>query len=301
MISSLTPNYVAFLNGLNAIQQRTQHAATELTTGLKINTVADSPSQLALLYTTRSEISRNTQITTNLNQVKAEVDGGESVLQSSVTLVEHAQSLATQGQTGFANAETRTNIANQLGAVLQQLVGAANTSVGGRYIFSGDSDQTQPYSIDLTQTNPVSAYAGTAATRQIESPDGTQFAASLSAQTIFDNSDATKNVFQAVNSVRNALLNNDQAALTAALPNLQTANTYLNQQLGFYGATQDQVNNGLTLAASQATQLKTNLSNIQDADLTQAIGEFQQGQTSQQAALAAEAKLPRSSLFDYLG
>ena len=65
--------------------------------------------------------------------------------------MEQAESLGTQGATGTASATARQNLAGELGAVLQQLVATANTAVQGRYIFGGDSDQTTPYSLDMTQ------------------------------------------------------------------------------------------------------------------------------------------------------
>src|SRR5579864_6707305 len=168
MISSLDPAALSFLNGLNLIQQRAQLAQQQMTTGLKINAVSDAPDQIATLYQTRSELSQTQQIDTNLSRVQTEVNTAESTLNSAVSLVERAQTLASQGETGTATPQTRQDVAGELGGILQQMVSAANTTVDGRYIFAGDSDQQPPYSIDLTQTNPISAYQGSASTRQIQ-------------------------------------------------------------------------------------------------------------------------------------
>ena len=300
MITSLDPSSISFLNGLNQIQRRSQHAQTELTTGLRITSVEDDPSQIPLLLGARAELDRAQQIASNLNQVKAEVDAGEGKLQSAVALVERAQTLGTQGQSSFVSADSRNQIAGEIEGVLQQIVSAANTTVGGRYIFSGDSDQTLPYTLNLTQSNPVSSYEGTPSTRQIEHPDGTLFSVAKTAQDIFDSSNPDQNVFQAINGLRTALLNNDQAGINAALPLLKNAGSYLNQQLTSYGVAQNRIADGLDFGKNLTTQLQTRLSGIQDADITQAITEFQQASTQQQAALASRAKLPRSSLFDYL-
>jgi flagellin-like hook-associated protein FlgL len=101
--------------------------------------------------------------------------------------------------------------------------------------------------------------------------------------------------------MRVALMNNDQTAMDAAMPNVQSAGTYLNQQLAFYGVTQNRVTGETDFAKSYETQLKTQLSGIEDADLTEAITEMQQAVTQQTAALSSRAKLPKTSLFDYLG
>lgn len=301
MISSLDPSSQAFLTGLNQIQQRAERAQQQLTTGLKINNVSDGPDQIASLWQTRADLDQVQQITSNLGRVQTEADTGQSVLQSAVTLVERAETLGAQGGNGTTSAQTRQDLANELGSILQQLVATANTNVEGRFIFSGDSDQQPPYSIDLTQSSPVSVYQGAPATRQVQSPDGSLLSVSLTAQQIFDSSNAQQNVFVSINNLRQALLNNDGDAALSAVGDVTTAGAYLNQQLAFYGTVQNRVASGLAFGQTYQTQLQTQLSGIQDADETEAITELTQAQTELQAALVSRAQLPRKSLFDYLG
>jgi flagellar hook-associated protein 3 FlgL len=300
MINSLDSSAQGFLTGVNQIQQRAQRAQQELTTGLKINTVSDAPDQIAILWQTRSSLDQVQQINSNLGRVKTEVDTAQGVLQSAVTLVERAQSLGTQGANGTTTAQTRQALANELGSVLQQLVASANTTVEGRYIFSGNSDQQAPYSIDLTQSSPISAYQGSSGTRQVQGPDGSLFSVGQTAQQIFDSSNTQQGVFVSINNLREALLNNDDAGTLSAVADVKTAGTYLNQQLAFYGTVQNRVASGLDFGQNYQTQLQTQLGGIQDADETQAITELTQAQTQLQAALVSRAQLPRKSLFDFL-
>ena len=301
MISSLSASAQSFIVGLDQIQAREQQAQQELTTGLKINVVSDAPDQISDLLQTRADLAQTQQIDSNLGRVTTEVNTGETALQSAVSLVENAESLGTQGASDLASSDTQQNVAQQLGSVLQQLVAAANTTVEGRYIFSGDSDQQVPYTIDLTQSNPISAYQGSAATRQIQGSNGSQFAVSLTAQTIFDSPDSTQNVFTSINNLRQALLNNGSAAsVSSALADVQTAGTYLNQQLAFYGNVQDQLTSSTNDVKNNETNLQSQISGIQDADEAAAITQLTEGQTAQQAALVSRAQLPKTTLFDYL-
>jgi flagellar hook-associated protein 3 FlgL len=222
-------------------------------------------------------------------------------VQSAVTLLEQAQSLVTEGEPSSTSATSRTQIAGQLGDILTQIVALSNTTSGGRYIFSGDSDQTAPYTIDLTQTNPISVYAGTPSTREIQSPDGSTIPVALTAQDIFDSSTPGDNVFQSINNARQALLNNDQTGIDSSITSLQSSDSYLNTQLAFYGDTQDAITSGLNYGSTLVTQLQTQLSTIQDADATQAITQLTEATTDEQAAVQSEAQLPRTSLFQYLG
>jgi flagellar hook-associated protein 3 FlgL len=300
MISSLDASSQSFLMGLQQIQQRVQRAQQELTTGLKINSVSDAPDQIAELWQTRSSLSQVQQIQSNLGQVQTETNTAESVLQSATTLMDRAATLGAQGANGTTDAQTRQALAGELGSVLEQLVSTANTTVQGRYIFSGNRDQTAPYSIDLTQSSPISAYQGSPSTRQIQSGDGSLFSVGQTAQQIFDSPNAQQNVFVSVNNLRQALLNNDSAGINSAMSDVQNAGTYLNQQLAFYGTVQDRVTSALNFGQTYVTQLQSQLSGIQDADEAQAITEFTQAQTELQAALTSRAQLPRTSLFNFL-
>ncbi len=300
MISSLDPAAQSFLAGLNQIQQSLQTDQTELTTGLQINNVSDDPSEIADLWQLNSELSQTNQDDTNLDQVQTEVNTAESGLESAVTLVEQAQTYGSEGLSDTTNADGRVDLANELGSILQQLVAIADTTVQGRYIFAGDTDQTTPYTIDLSQSSPVSAYQGSASTREILSPDGTSFPVALTAQQIFDSSNAQDNVFDSIVDLMQGLQSNSDTQISGAMANLETASTYLNQQLAFYGNVQDQVQGALTFGQNYTTQLQTQLAGIQDANEAEDITNMTQAQTQLQAALESEAQLPRTTLFDFL-
>lgn len=301
MITSIDPSIQSFLLALNRIQQSALTAQTQMNTGLRINQVSDAPDQISIMLQTQAQIAQLNQVNTNLGLVQSETNAGETALQSAVQVMDQIQSLAAQGESGTNTADTRANIATQLGAALTNLVNLANTAAGGRYVFSGDSDQVKPYSVDLTQATPVGAYQGTPATRQVEAPDGSQISVAMTAQQIFDGPTPQTNVFGSVTALLTAMQNNDQAGIDAAMPQISSAASYLNQQLASYGSIQNQVSNAIANGQQESVQLATQLNTIQGADLAQAITQLNQANLQQQAVLGAQSQLPRKSLFDYLG
>lgn len=299
MISTLDPSAQRFLNDLNQSQQRTSRAERQISSGLRVSAPSDAPDQISTILQLHSSIDRNQQIQTNLGQTKTEVDGAEQALQSAVQLMDQAAVLAAQATGPAQTAETRASLAGQVETLQERMVAISQTQVGGKYVFSGDQDQSPCYQLDLTSPNGVDLLQSATATGMVEDTSGTRFRVGLTANQIFDQ--APGNVFSTLNALRVALLGNDSAALQALNGTVRTAGDYLNQQLSFYGRTQDRIASAQTTAQNSAVQLQTELSGQQDADMTQAILELTQGQTQQQASLAAEAKLPRSTLFDLLG
>ena len=301
MVSVLNPANQQFLNDLNRISDRMQNAQRQLSTGLRVSQVSDAPDVISVLLQTRASLSSTQQTLTNLGQTKSEVDAGEQALQSAVTLFDQVQTLGAEGATDTATASTRGMLSKQLGSILQQIVGISGTQVAGRYVFAGDADQSAPYTFDSTQTPPVSAYLGTDSTRVAQHPNGTTFPVALSAQQIFDSTDTTTNVFKSIEDLQTALNNNDTPGIQAAVNGMSKVGEYMNTQLSFYGITQDKVAQATDYGSTLQTQLQTQISNLQDADMTAAIEEMTQAQTQQQAALQSKAQIPRTTLFNFLG
>ena len=276
-------------------------AQKQITTGVRVASVSDEPDQITTLLTARQHLEAAQQIETNLGRVKAEVDGAEQTLQTASQLFERVRTLGAQGANASQNAQSRLALANEVGAIEEQLTGLTGTVIEGRFIFSGDSDNTAPYTIDLTLATPLSLYQGTAATRRVQHPDGNTFAVARTALQIFDNTDPTKSVLKTIETLRQALIGNNTDTIRTAVEGLTQASVHLQSELSFYGTTQNRVAQAQEFGQQLQLQLKNQISSLQDVDLTDAILQLQQGETQQQAALRSWAKIPRSTLFDFLG
>jgi flagellar hook-associated protein 3 FlgL len=298
MIQNISPSADSFLAAVNQLQANIQRAQAEIGSGLRVNKPSDDPSVVSDILQINSSLVRNTQIGQNLSNVTAEVNGAEAALSSAVSTLDNVATLASQGSNFNRTAADRAQAAVQIQDQLQNLIGDANTSVGNRFVFSGDADQTAPYALDLTTTNGTTPYAGSAATRQVEDPRGGAFAVSQTAQQIFDAPGAS--VFAAVNAVRVALLANDPTGVTAALVNLKTAQDSLNGSLAYYGGVQNQVADATAATSSIGLQLTANLGAMRDADVVAVASDLTTAQLQLQAAFSARAKYPATSLFNFL-
>lgn len=298
MIQSINPSADSFLSAVDQLQAQAERAQEELASGLRVNKPSDDPSVVSDILQITSSLARNTQIGQNLTNVTAEVSGAEQALSSAVSTLDTVSTLGSQGANFDRTASDRAEIAVQIQDQLQNLIGNANTSVGNRFVFSGDADQTAPYALDLTTAMGTTPYAGSAATRQVEDPRGSTFAVSQTAQQIFDAPGAS--VFAAVNAVRVALLANDQTGIATALAAVKTAQESLNGSLSYYGGVQNQVADASAATTTIGLQLTANLSGVRDADAVAVTSDLTTTQLQLQAAFSARAKFPPTSLFNFL-
>ncbi|MGB7720716.1 MAG: flagellin [Bryobacteraceae bacterium] len=294
-----------FLTDLDQIQSAMNTVQRQLSSGLRVGQASDDPSAVPSILELQSEIAQNTQAQTNLNQVKTELLTGDASLQQAVTLVEQATTLAAQAASGTSTDTQNASLAAQIQGIQQQLVNLSNTTVGGRYIFSGDSDEQAAYALDSTQPNGVRQLSPATSTMVITDVNGNTLWKPMTAQQIFDarntdGSNAAGNVFAAVNSLLTALQNNDSSAATASVESLNAADDYLNQQLGLIGIAEDRVENATTAASQSVTTETADLGTLRDADTAGDAIQLSQLNTQQQAALSARATMSQSNLFDFL-
>jgi flagellar hook-associated protein 3 FlgL len=306
MISSLDPSAQRFLLDLGRIQTAIADAGRQISSGLKVSTPSDAPDQISEILQLFSGLDRSTQIRANLSRVQAETSTASETLATASQIVDRVRVLASQGAGTNQTAQTRNSLGTEVQGLLEQLISASGSIVDGRYVFSGDQDQALAYDINLANPNGVNRLLTAPATRLIQHPSGTTFIAAKTAQEIFDNRNpddtlAADNVFAAVNGARAALAANDQAGIDSALEALRVAGDHLNDELSFYGTVQEKTDAAVDFASKLEVQLKTELSNLRDADVVEANLELQQAQNHESAAFASRAKMPQTSLFDYLG
>jgi flagellar hook-associated protein 3 FlgL len=305
MLQTLDPMRSQFLNDLQSLQNRMTQTQAQLTSGIRISKPSDDPAAVGDVLQLQSDIGMATQVTTNLNGVKSAVDTASGVIQDAVSLLDQARSLAAQGASTTLTSTERASMAAQAEQILNTLVADSRATFDGQYLFSGDSSSQPAYQVDLANANGVDRLLTAPATTLIQDSTGVTFAVAKTAQDLFDHRNpddslAADNVFAAVNSLRVALANNDQAGTVAAAASIQTAQDYLNQQGAFYGAVQNQITSALDVAQKFQLQSQTALSNERDTDVAAAATDLTQEQLSQQAAMQAEASIPRNSLFDIL-
>jgi len=305
MISGLNPGNQQFLASLNDLETRLNTAQQQLTTGLRVNQASDAPQALSDIFQTRADMGQQQQFVQNLTNIQDQANTADSSIQSALQLLQQAISIGTQGASSTTSASQQQELALQVQGVEAQVVTISRTQVNGVYIFSGDQSQSPAYQVDTSSPTGVDRLITTQATQLIQDPTGVAFQASMTAQDLFDNRDSSdnptpQNVFAALAGLTQALQSGSNSAVETALSGLQTAYGYLNQQQGFYGSVENRISTSLDLANKFQLQDQAHLSTLQDADIPTATVELTQATTSLNAAMAAEAQRPRSTLFDYL-
>ncbi len=111
----------------------------------------------------------------------------------------------------------------------------------------------------------------------------------------------SQGIFANLDALRNAMRNNDQAAMTRAAEKLDLDLQRVIANHGKVGAMVREFESRTEQMEDQNLATTSLLSSIQDIDFTEAVSRFQLLQTAMQATLQATAKSMSLSLMDFLG
>jgi flagellar hook-associated protein 3 FlgL len=299
MLNGLDAQASRFLADLARIQERSQRAERQISSGLRVETASDAPEQVGEILKLRTRVEMNLQTLTNLTRVSARVDAAEAAVREAVSIVERVRVLAAQtASTGVSNRAATVSEVRQL---QQQLISLAGVSADGQFVFGGDGVTAPPYALDTSSANGVQLVSGAATNSMLVVDEkGISFSVSRTASELFDAA-GSANVFQAVEDLAKGLANDSESEVQNSLAGIKSALDHLNQQLTFFGNSQNRVESAITATKKNSVVLRGDLSSLQDTDLPAAILELNAAKVHQDAALLAQSRIPRSTLFDYLG
>jgi flagellar hook-associated protein 3 FlgL len=287
--------YSVILNGLQQNMQTDDQALQQIATGQKLNELSDNPAAAASLVTLRFQGGADTQYLQNISTLTGSMNVADSALSSVVEALTTAQSVGVEGAGGTLNSSNLQALAQEIQGIQQEIMGLANTSYNGEYLFAGTATTTQPYVADSSSPSGVT-YNGNSNTNSVEISQGQAVPTSLPGSQIFSNS--TNNVFQSLQDLYNALTTNGDIA--GATGEVQSALNYVSTQQTFYGNSVDRLQSAQTFLTQQQTQLTQTEGGMLDANMAQTITNLTQAQTTQQALLDAGANISQLDLFDYL-
>ena len=260
---------------------------------------SDAPDQVGEILRLRLRVDMNVQTQTNLSRVSANVNTAEATVREAISIVERARVIAAE--TATTGAPTRKALALETRQLHDRLITIAGTVAEGRYVFAGDGASGPPYVADATSPTGAKLASGAATSSALVVDErNTPFSVSRTASDLFDAPGAA-NVFQALEDLTKALSADSETDVQASIGSIVNSLNHLNQQLAFYGNAQNRVASAIDSAKKNSVALHRDLSKLQETDLPAAILELNAAKLHHEAALMSQSKIPRSTLFDYLG
>jgi flagellin-like hook-associated protein FlgL len=172
------------LYNLENVRLRRDRATNEISTGRRVRRASDGPMEAAGIVRTESDLRSLAQFRSTLQGVGDQLRAADTALSHAVDLLTRASTLASQAANFNQTAATRTGIAVEVQSLIQNLIAVANTSLGGKFLFAGGSEERQPFLPDAANPNGV-VYRGDTGRRAVAFPGATESVVTLDGRSIF--------------------------------------------------------------------------------------------------------------------
>ncbi|MGA8706792.1 MAG: flagellar hook-associated protein FlgL [Steroidobacteraceae bacterium] len=183
----------AAVNAILQDQSSLSQTQGQLATGKSINSPSDNPVGEVQLLQLDAQNSQYQQYVSNGQSANTNLTLEESALSTSTTTLQSIRDLVVQANSGSNNSSDLQNIATQIGALENQLQGAANSqNAQGQYLFAGFSSGTQPFVRGATGSV---AYVGDSGVSTVPLNGGTSVQTGDAGSSVFMNIPAGNGTF----------------------------------------------------------------------------------------------------------
>jgi flagellar hook-associated protein 3 FlgL len=278
------------LSWLEASQRRMADRQLQVATGRRLTIASDNPSDALQALDHRRQVARLEQFGRNSDAARSWVDTSSSALTGASNALIRARTLMVQASTSIHTTQSRAALASEVRAIADELIGIANTAMAGRPVFAGDG-AGPAFAPDGTYTGGAGSVVRTLA-------PGDDFTVGRRGDEIFGNGAAS--VFQLLRSIADAIDAGDSAAVRAGLDPLDAAGERIMSEVGRLGSLSSRLDAMAERRELQALEARRRVSDLQDADIAQAIINLRSAEASYQATLATTARMLSTSLLDFL-
>lgn len=296
----------AFERATDAIadrQRQMNEAQNDLATGRKLSRPSEDPVSAAQAERTRAQISRIAVDRRMAEFGRQMLGNAEGAVAAASDKLQEAREVLLQAGNGTQGPGERAILAARLRGITEDLLSIANRRDGsGGFVFGGQGSATQPFPNGIGGSfQPVAGEQKVGLDRDITlSVDGREsfegIPTGAGARTIFQvltDAVAAIDSPSATSATVSAAARSAIDGVDVSVGRLQVQRTRIGEQLRELDAKE-------TLDSGTELNARARLSELVDVDLAEAISEFNQLQTVQQAAMKTYAQVARMSLFDYL-
>jgi len=301
--------YRDFLYNLTNTKERFDTAITQSTSGKKLNHLSDNPADMAYVLTLRSKIEQIDQFEKNIETGLGFIKSAESAVNAVQTAMYSIVSLTEQGASETNGANERAVLAERIEATREEILNYANSEINGRFLFGGSATDSPPYSVTAFSANPGIRpnridYDGNSDIMQIQADFSVTVDTNIPGDQIFGDRTVAApphDIFGRIDNIIEALRNDDTTTLGNEISNMHEIINQLVEAMGSYGNKSAHLNQITGMLKTFKTSLKSKMSQLEDADMAEAISNLGREEVGLQAILQAGARINRTSLMNYLG
>jgi flagellar hook-associated protein 3 FlgL len=292
------PTYIQQLTAaLSQTTAKQQRISSQISSGIRLSGLGDDPAAAAQNVQLSAQITADNSFTRTATTTTSRMQVADSTLASVVDQINSAISVATAGNNGTNTAANQASVAQELTSIRDEVLGLANTSYGGQYLFSGSQNGAAPFQLDQSTSPATVSYAGDSRVNYITTPGGQSIATNVPGSQIFTASGAS--LLGTLNSLIDRFTTGNTASTIALTSQLTAALSQVGSQRSSLDSAINRMQAASSYATQERTQLTVNQTNLLQTDLPAAATALSTNETQQSALESVIVAIEKQgTLFD---
>ncbi len=295
---NVNSNYLQQLTAaLSRSTAQQQALSSEISSGVRLGGLGDDPVAASQNVQFSSRIAADSTFTQTASTTTAMMQVADSTLGSVVDQINQAISVATAGNNGTKNASDQSSVAAELTSIRDEVLGLANTSYSGKYLFSGSQNNNPPFQLDTSTTPATVTYSGDSVVNHVSTPGGQSIATNLPGQQVFTATGG--DLLGTLNALIQGFSSGSTATTTSLTSQLGAALSQVSTQRASLDGAINRFQSASSYASQEQTQLVANETNLLQADLPTVATQLSSNQTQQSALESVIVTIEKQgTLFD---
>jgi flagellar hook-associated protein 3 FlgL len=295
---NVNSNYLQQLTAaLSRSTAQQQAISSEISSGVRLSGLGDDPIAASQNVQFASRIAADSTFTQTASTTTAMMQVADSTLGSVVDQINQAISVATAGNNGTNNASDRSSVAAELTSIRDEILGLANTTYSGKFLFSGSQNSNPPFQLDTSTTPATVTYSGDSVVNHVSTPGGQSIATNLPGQQVFTATGG--DLLGTLNALIQGFSSGDTATTTSLTSQMGAALSQVSTQRASLDGAINRFQSASSYASEEQTQLVANQTNLLQADLPTVATELSSNQTQQSALESVIVTIEKQgTLFD---
>jgi flagellar hook-associated protein 3 FlgL len=270
-----------------------------VSSGKKIYRLSDDPVGLVTVLDLRSSLQNIDQLSRNIGMGRSWLDMGESALTQIEDMISDTQSLCVEMSSATKGSRERASAATLVDNTLREALTLANTQVNGRYIFSGTNTDVESFFYDESGTGEV-LYQGNGTAFSVKIGKEHDIAVGRNGEDIFGANWDDSNIFKTLVDLKDALSTDDVGGIQDALGKLENHAESIRSLIADTGSKITRMTVKEEIISDLELAYTTRKTELEDADMTEAIMQLEGKELAYQAALASSTKMLNLSILNFL-
>lgn len=300
----------SMVNTLMGQQSALFEKYNQVNSNQKFTNISENPMDAASIISLNNQLSQINVYKKNIESARTQINVQDETFSEIVKKMQRINDLTLQASNGASGPEGLTATKTEIDQLKQNVVDLANTQYDGKYIFSGASVGTQPFTLDADGSI---TYHGTPSTdpgfqRKVEIADGVKIEINAPGDDVFGSYDnsvtppVATGLFGALGGLNASLnanpVNTDD--IRAQLEPIQNSIKNVSEIQSKYSANISKLDMTKTNLESNALIMTAQKQNLQEVDITVAISDLMNQNYAYQASMQAYMQLQNQSLMNFM-